>query len=293
MQGEIVNGKTYTTPSSHVAYEVMGIMRQLSGLLSAANKKINELDLVKQTIPLADNQVLHSIDADALQKIIIDTFDLSLIINTVLIGDNGSPTAVAATVYVLTTEDGYQPVSTVEHSLKFTEGTKAIEVCESEAITLVAAQVGIYPTQAISNTSQRIGKCEKKAKELDASTLLDEEELIESLGHMHPQYTPSTESSLEPAPLPKQKKQTSPQKRKIEPKVEVSVNDHQQPTSEGVTLNQMKVALNHYVTETRITQKIFIQKTLGQGHQGRAFRSLSDDDIKKLYQTIKDKGEIK
>jgi len=151
----ISDPRLYITPSTGKGFAVMKAMRSLTEKFTIAKKKINSLPFVeKEFIEPGENPLMGTVRLEDLQDVIFEVFGLSLIINTEGFDLEKSINGVAATVYVLTESEGYQPIATMQRTLAQSSSsyTRVIDpylllASESQAIVRAAAQIGLCRTE--------------------------------------------------------------------------------------------------------------------------------------------------
>jgi hypothetical protein len=309
--------RLYITPSTDKGFAVMTAMRSLTDKFTIAKKKINSLPFVeKEFIEQGENPLMGTVRLEDLQDVIFEVFGLSLIINTEGFDLGKSINGVAATVYVLTESDGYQPIATMQRTLAQLSSsyTRAVDpylllASESQAIVRAAAQVGLCRTEmTIEGQQAAVEDVKAHAEYIEKAKAKAEAEAKPTVEKKVVKAKPTVEKKVVKAKPTVEKKVV-----KAKPTVEKKVVKAKPTKAADLPSNEDKVSssklsvsdkndgypdvaemrdlVTHFLTEEGMTQKAFIRQSLGEDVKERRVNKLEISDLKELFNQLPEKDK--
>lgn len=159
---------------------VMSALASIRPMIEQARQRVNAIPTIEMLNSFTGkNEIVRIATAEMLQRIVMDTFKLRLIVDTHLV-DSGSTITVMATIYILT-EDGYQPLRSAHASETRGAGNfSPVLSAESRAIRLALRGIGLRAEGEVfgGETAEQLA---------DATTKVSNSNTIDS--HKEPQST--------------------------------------------------------------------------------------------------------
>jgi hypothetical protein len=290
-KSSISDPRLYITPLTDKGYSVMNAMRSLADKFKIAKSKINALPFIeKEFVEQGENPLLGTVRLEDLQDVIFEVFGLSLVINTEGFDLDKSINGVAATVYVLTESDGYQPVATMQRTLAQLSSSYVRVVdpylllaSESQAIVRAAAQVGLCRTK-MTPAGQQAALEEVKAQ----AKLAEKEKAEKEKAPVKAKPQAKEKAPVKATPQAKEKTTELPSNKDKVSSSKLSASD-KNDTYPAVA--EMRDMVTHFLTEEGLTQKAFIKAYLGEDIAERRVNKLGIADLKKLFNQLPDKDK--
>ena len=319
----ISDPRLYITPLTDKGFAVMNAMRSLTEKFALAKKKINALPFIeKEFVEPGENPLMGTVRLEDLQDVIFEVFGLSLVINTEGFDLDKSINGVAATVYILTKSDGYQPIATMQRTLQQLSSsyTRAVDpylllASESQAIVRAAAQVGLCRTEmtldgqqaAIEQVKAHAKSVEQeKAKEKTPTKKVTKKVVKSTVEKVAAKpsdkkvaakpsdekvVAKSTAKSVKPTIEKTSAKPASAELPSNEDKASSSKLSASDKNDSYPEIAEMRDMVTHFLTEEGMTQKAFIKAYLGEDAKERRVNKLEINDLKELFNHLPDKDK--